>query len=178
MRKSHFHAMNLYAATFATPIGPFACALDVTGAVAATVFGDLTVLRGRLPSCHLLDDNRSDPAARVRQQLQEYFAGTRSSFDLPLSPRGTEFQRRVWAVLQGIPCGETRSYREIAAAIGNPMAARAVGRANATNPICLFVPCHRVIGADGSLTGFAFGETIKRWLLDHERAMAAQGRAA
>lgn len=170
--------MILHSTTFATPVGPFSCALDHTGAVAATAFGDRSALRGRLPSCHLMDDKMSKAAARVRRQVREYFAGTRSSFDLPLFVGGTDFQRRVWAELQGIPGGETRTYREIAAAIGNPLAARAVGRANATNPICLFVPCHRVIGADGSLTGFAFGETIKGWLLDHERGMAAKRRAA
>jgi methylated-DNA-[protein]-cysteine S-methyltransferase len=79
----------------------------------------------------------------------------------------------VWAALATIPFGETRSYGQIAAALGNPGASRAIGRANATNPICLFVPCHRVIGADGSLTGFAFGEDIKRQLLAHEGVLAA-----
>ena len=170
--------MTLHSTTFATPLGPFSCALDVTGAIAATAFGPPSLLHERLPSCHLMDDKRSGAATRVRLQVREYFAGTRSAFDLSLRPSETDFQRRVRAVLHDIPCGETRSYREMAAAIGNPTAARAVGRANAANPICLFVPCHRVIGADGSLRGFAFGETIKRWLLDHERAMAAQGWAA
>jgi len=170
--------MTVAAFTIATPVGPFSCALDATGAIAATAFGPSSALRGRLPTCHLMDDVKSVAAARVRGQVREYFAGSRSEFDVRLSARGTEFQLRVWAELKEIPCGETRTYREIAAAIGKSKAARAVGRANATNPVCLFVPCHRVIGADGSLTGFAFGETIKGWLLDHERAMAAAGRAA
>ena len=170
--------MNLHTFTLATPVGPFSCALDDTGAVAATAFGPTSALRGRLPSCRLKDDMKSAAAARVGGQVREYFAGTRFDFDVRLSPRGTEFQLRVWAELGGIPVGETRTYREIATAIGNSKAARAVGRANATNPICLFVPCHRVIGTDGSLTGFAFGATIKGWLLDHERAMAASGQAA
>ena len=104
-------------------------------------------------------------------------SGLQALFNLETRP-DLAATRRVRAELQDIPAGETRTYREIATAIGNPGAARAVGRANATNPVCLFVPCHRVIGADGSLTGFAFGETIKGWLLDHERAMAAAGRAA
>jgi len=171
-------SMTLHSTTFTTPVGPFSCAFEVTGAIAATAFGDRSALRGRLSARHLMDDKMSEAAARLREQVREYFAGMRSSFDLPLLPHGTEFQRRTWTVLQDIPGGETRTYREIAATIGNPAAARAVGRANATNPICLLVPCHRVIGADGSLRGFAFGETIKRWLLDHERAMAARGRAA
>lgn len=167
-------AMILETFTLATPVGPFSCALDTTGAVAATAFGPSSTLRGRLSSCHLMDDIESEASVRVRGLVEEYFAGTRSDFDVRLSAHGTEFQRRVWAELQEIPAGETRTYREIATAIGNPGACRAVGRANATNPICLFVPCHRVIGADGSLTGFAFGETIKAWLIDHERAMAAE----
>jgi len=87
---------------------------------------------------------------------------------VPLAPIGTEFQKRVWDALCAIPVGETRGYAQLAGQLGSPQAARAVGRANATNPICLFVPCHRVIGADGSLTGFAFGEDIKRKLLEHE----------
>jgi len=169
---------NLHSFTLDTPVGPFSCALDGTGALVATAFGDPSALRRRLPPCHLMDDKRSEAGARLRGQLQEYFAGTRAAFAVPLNVHGTEFQRQVWSMLEGIPLGETRTYRGIATAIGKPKAARAVGRANATNPICLLVPCHRVIGADGSLTGFAFGETIKQWLLDHERAMAAAGVGA
>lgn len=168
--------MKLHTTTLATPAGLFSCALDAAGAVVATAFGDVSVLRGRLPACDLTPG--SPAGARVHDQVHEYFAGTRRSFDLPLAPIGTDFQHRVWAALGAIPFGETRTYREIAAATGRPAAARAVGRANATNPLCLLVPCHRVIGSDGSLTGFAFGEGVKRWLLDHERLLAAQGRAA
>ena len=91
-------------------------------------------------------------------------------FTLKLAPSGTPFQQGVWAALQRIPFGESRSYGQIATELGNPGASRAVGRANATNPIALIVPCHRVIGSDGSLTGFAFGEDIKRRLLAHEGA--------
>ena len=93
--------------------------------------------------------------------------GRRVAFDLPIELAGTEFQRRGWAQLLDIPCGQTRSYGWIAQAVGS--SARAVGRANATNPVCVIVPCHRVIGADGSLTGFAFGEETKRRLLALER---------
>ena len=105
---------------------------------------------------------------RAAGQLAEYFAGVRHAFDLPLSPRGTEFQRTVWRALAAIPYGETRSYGELARAIGRPAASRAVGSANANNPISIVVPCHRVIATSGSLTGYAGGVAAKRWLLDHE----------
>ena len=98
-------------------------------------------------------------------QLHEYFARTRRTFDLPLDPRGTAFELRVWAALCTIPYGETRSYGTIAAAIGSPRAARAVGMANHRNPLPILIPCHRVIGADGSLTGYAGGLETKRRLL-------------
>jgi methylated-DNA-[protein]-cysteine S-methyltransferase len=103
-------------------------------------------------------------------QLDEYFAGERDEFDLALEPEGTEFQRAVWSALEQIPYGETRSYGEIAAAVGRPKAARAVGMANNRNPIAVVVPCHRVIGAGGALVGYAGGLERKTWLLDHERA--------
>lgn len=103
-------------------------------------------------------------------QLGEYFAGERDEFDLPLEPEGTEFQRAVWKALAEIPYGETRSYGQIAAEVGRPKAARAVGMANNRNPIAVIVPCHRVIGAGGSLVGYAGGLERKTWLLDHERA--------
>ena len=99
------------------------------------------------------------------QELDEYFSGRRRSFDLPLSPQGTEFQRRVWKALCGIPYGETRTYGEIAAAVGNGKACRAVGMANNRNPIAILIPCHRVIGADGKLTGYAGGLQTKEFLL-------------
>ena len=98
-------------------------------------------------------------------QLREYFAGTRRTFDLPLAPRGTAFQQRVWAALRAIPYGETRTYGELAAAIGSPSASRAVGMANHHNPIPIVIPCHRVIGANGTLTGYTGGLEIKRKLL-------------
>ena len=107
---------------------------------------------------------------RAVTELQEYFAGERTSFDLPLHPKGTEFQKQVWDALRKIPYGETRSYGEIAQAIGRPKACRAVGGANNKNPIMLFIPCHRVIGSDGSLTGFAGGLDMKRRLLEMEAA--------
>jgi methylated-DNA-[protein]-cysteine S-methyltransferase len=153
---------------FTTPFGPFSIAVDATGAVIATAFGDSTRLGSRLGVCHLMDDKHL--CAPAREQVLAYFAGARRDFALRLAPAGTDFQKRVWAALQAIPFGETRTYGQIAAQLGQPAAARAVGRANATNPICVIVPCHRVIGADGSLTGFAFGEAIKRRLLELEGA--------
>ncbi|MBJ7354427.1 MAG: methylated-DNA--[protein]-cysteine S-methyltransferase [Thermoleophilaceae bacterium] len=107
--------------------------------------------------------------AQTIEQLNEYFAGERDAFDLPLRPEGTEFQRAVWRALEAIPYGETRSYGEIAVAVGRPRAARAVGMANNRNPIAVIVPCHRVIGAGGALVGYAGGLERKTWLLAHER---------
>ena len=111
-----------------------------------------------------------DPAGAVTA-LRSYFAGDRNALArVPVDPHGTEFQRRVWAALARIPAGETRSYRELAAAIGAPAAVRAVGAANGANPVALVIPCHRVIAADGTLGGYAGGLRRKRWLLEHEGA--------
>lgn len=107
----------------------------------------------------------------AREQLAEYFAGARTTFDLPLAAAGTPFQERVWAALCAIPFGHTASYGEIAIRMGEPKAVRAVGSANGRNPIPIVVPCHRVIGANGELTGFGGGIERKRWLLQHEGAL-------
>ena len=109
------------------------------------------------------------PFDDVRRQLDEYFAGERVDFNLPLAAEGSEFERRVWRALQDIPYGETASYGAIAARIGHPGSARAVGLANGRNPISIVVPCHRVIGADGSLTGYGGGMERKRFLLELEQ---------
>jgi AraC family transcriptional regulator of adaptative response/methylated-DNA-[protein]-cysteine methyltransferase len=106
-------------------------------------------------------------------EIAEYFAGTRRSFTLPLAPRGTDFERRVWDALLAIPPGETRSYADVAASIGQPEAVRAVARAIGDNYRGIIIPCHRVIGSDGSLTGYGGGLARKQWLLDHERASKA-----
>jgi methylated-DNA-[protein]-cysteine S-methyltransferase len=111
-----------------------------------------------------------DAFGDVAGQLAEYFAGARQAFDLPLAPHGSAFQQRVWAALRDIPYGETTSYGAIAARLGIPEGARAVGLANGQNPISIVVPCHRVIGADGSLTGYGGGLPAKQWLLSHEAA--------
>ena len=113
-------------------------------------------------------DPAAGPLSEVARQLEEYFTGRRRVFDLPIRMEGTEFQRRAWRMLMEIPYGQTRSYGEQAKRIGNPNASRAVGLANGRNPIPIVVPCHRVIGADGSLTGFGGGIERKRWLLAHE----------
>ncbi|MBI5691196.1 MAG: methylated-DNA--[protein]-cysteine S-methyltransferase [Verrucomicrobia bacterium] len=162
--------MSLSFDTFPTSFGPFSVAVDRTGAVAAAAFGGLDRLRSRVTA----DTFVADPGhtREAREQLLAYFAGTRRNFTLRLAPQGTVFQQRVWAALRAIPTGETRTYGELATELGSPRSARAVGRANATNPICVIVPCHRVIGADGSLTGFAFGEDLKRRLLELERPSA------
>jgi methylated-DNA-[protein]-cysteine S-methyltransferase len=109
-----------------------------------------------------------DPLPAAARQLKEYFAGKRREFDLPLRMAGTEFQQRVWRELTKIPFGETRSYGQLAKRLNNPNGSRAVGLANGRNPIAVIVPCHRVIGADGSLTGFGGGLDRKEWLLTHE----------
>ena len=121
------------------------------------------------PTAHgWLEDGTVEPLASTLTQLKEYFAGTRRSFDLPLRLQGTEFQQRVWQELTQIPYGETWSYGQLAKRIGKPSASRAVGLANGRNPISILVPCHRVIGADGSLTGYGGGLERKQWLLAHE----------
>ena len=104
------------------------------------------------------------------KQLNEYFNGTRISFDLPLSLEGTDFQKLVWNTLKAIPYGETKSYKDIAEAIGNPQACRAVGMANNKNPISIIIPCHRVIGSNGKLVGYGGGVEIKKQLLDLEKS--------
>ena len=108
------------------------------------------------------------PFVRVITQLRAYFAGELKQFDLPLAPVGTEFQRKVWSALQGIPFGETRSYGELAREVGNGKASRAVGAANGRNPIPVIIPCHRVVGSDGGLTGFGGGLETKQHLLKLE----------
>lgn len=122
--------------------------------------------QGRLAQLSLSPIDGASEVPGVREQLEQYFAGTRTRFEVDLAPEGTEFQQRVWAALQTIPHSETRSYRWLAEQVGS--VARAVGSANGANPIAILVPCHRVIGADGSLTGYAGGLEAKRWLLEHE----------
>lgn len=139
---------------------------------------------GQLWAIHFPDQHNGAPDSkedavlqRTRRQLHQYFAGTRRQFELPLAPRGTPFQRQVWRELQRVPYGELRSYREIAVALGRPTATRAVGAANGRNPLPIVVPCHRVIGSNGQLTGYAGGLDLKYMLLELEGAQL-QGRLA
>ena len=113
----------------------------------------------------------------AERQLKEYFSGTRNEFNLPLEPAGTEFQKKVWQALREIPFGQTRSYLDLANSIGSAKAVRAVGAANGKNPLSIVVPCHRVVGADGALTGFAGGLEVKAKLLAHERCRSVSACA-
>lgn len=112
--------------------------------------------------------NETDMIKKCYQELLEYLGGRRKTFDLPLNPRGTEFQKRVWDSLLNIPYGETRSYKDIAESAGSPKGYRAVGMANNKNPIMIIIPCHRVIGANGKMVGYGFGIDVKKKLLDLE----------
>lgn len=115
-----------------------------------------------------LNHSTNSVLEKTKAQLREYFAGQRQTFDIPLGSNGTDFQKTVWQTLLKIPFGETWNYGELATAIGNKNASRAVGAANGKNPISIIVPCHRVIGANGTLTGYAGGLKAKEWLLKHE----------
>jgi methylated-DNA-[protein]-cysteine S-methyltransferase len=139
-----------------SPVGPLTLA-ERDGALARLSFG-----------AHGRHGAPTPLLARATEQLSEYFAGERRGFDLPLAPTGTDFQLACWRALAEIPYGETRSYGEQAVRIGKPESIRAVGAANGANPIAIILPCHRVIGADGSLTGFGGGLETKRRLLDLE----------
>ncbi len=147
-----------YALLTGSPIGP----LTLTGdgrAVTGLFFGDSA---GGRSACPLLE--------RAAEELREYFAGSRRRFDLPLSPAGTEFQRLVWGALLTIPYGQTVSYGQLARQIGRPSACRAVGMANHRNPISILIPCHRVVGSGGGLTGYGGGLERKQFLLELEKA--------
>lgn len=157
--------MNAYAHTLDSPIGPLTLVVNAAGALTHVLFAHQPA-----PAGVAWDADRCAAAAT---QLREYFAGERTEFDLPLAPSGSDFQRSVWDALRRIGHGEVVDYGGLGRRIGRPGAARAVGRANATNPIPIVIPCHRVIGADGSLTGYAGGMEAKRLLLDLEaRRMA------
>jgi methylated-DNA-[protein]-cysteine S-methyltransferase len=149
--------------THSTPLGELRLSADEDG--------HLTEVHLRAPAALPRLDG---PFTVAREQLDAYFAGELSDFDLPLAPHGTPFQRRVWDELTRIPFGETISYSELARRLGDPKLVRAVGLANGRNPIAIVIPCHRVIGADGSLVGYGGGLDRKRWLLDHEAV--ASGR--
>lgn len=159
---THWHT------TIDSPIGPLGLVATDGGLRAVSWRGDET-------SVKLPDDMVEDPdhpiLRRAAHELSEYFDGDRTSFDVPLDLRGTPFQEAAWRALGDIPYGSTRSYGEQAALIGRPKAVRAVGQANGRNPVPIVLPCHRVIGADGSLTGFGGGLDLKTQLLQHEGAL-------
>ena len=121
-------------------------------------------------------DGLDEPVLRATQQLYEYFAGTRQTFDFPMNPAGTAFQQSVWKALLDVPFGITLSYLELSRQLGDEKAIRAVAAANGRNPLWIVVPCHRIIGSDGSLTGYAGGLWRKQWLLEHEGALARSGQ--
>ena len=149
----------------ATPVGPLTLVAE-GGALVRISFGDdRHSSEGRESSGCSDHTPLLDEAAR---QLADYFEGRRREFDLPLAPAGTSFQREVWAALREIPYGETRSYKDIARAVGRPRACRAVGMANNRNPLPIVIPCHRVVGASGALTGYAGGLEVKSKLLQLE----------
>lgn len=156
-----------------SPVGPLFAAVDGEGALVRLTFldtaDDEASELGRLTAADGAAPRRSPERCRaVAEQLAEYFAGRRREFDLPLAPRGTDFQRAVWSELVRVPYGSTISYGELAGRVGRARASRAVGGANNRNPLPIVVPCHRVIGADGSLTGYGGGLGRKRALLTLE----------
>ena len=153
--------MNLVTCTMDTPIGPLRLFGRGDALVALHLPNNPTILPGSV-------DGDSPVLRETRTQLDAYFAGGSLDFDVPLAPDGTVFQRAVWEQLVRIPPATTISYGQLAARLGRPHASRAVGMANGRNPIAIIVPCHRVIGANGTLTGYGGGLPTKRWLLDHE----------
>ncbi|HSL73611.1 MAG TPA: methylated-DNA--[protein]-cysteine S-methyltransferase [Ilumatobacteraceae bacterium] len=158
----------------ATPIGSLLLVTSDRG-LRAVLWPDDDPRRVIIGECR--EDAEHPTLVAAACQLAEYFGGERRDFDLPLDPVGTEFQLAAWAALRTIPYGSTVSYGEQAARMGDRRKARAVGAANGRNPLSIVVPCHRVVGASGSLTGFAGGIATKAWLLDHESGDAVPGTA-
>ncbi len=162
--------------TVPMPVGDILMAGTERGVCALIIaaHGEMPMARDALqrycPAAPLVPD--ADALADAARQLAEYLDGARRAFDLPLDLGGTPFQRRVWELLLEIPYGETVTYRDLALALGQPHGAQAVGGAVGRNPVSIIVPCHRVLGSDGGLTGYMWGVHVKRWLLDHERRVA------
>lgn len=145
-----------------TPIGILMLSFNEKFELVSAIFPEDEIT---LPVANGLGSVKSQ---RVKKQFEEYFNGTRKTFDIPLSPEGTEFQKKVWTELLNIPYGETTTYQQMANKLGDPKVIRAAASANGKNPISIVIPCHRVIGSDGSLTGYAGGLHRKKWLLEHE----------
>ena len=159
----------LYRSTLETPVGRIAVAVDAQGTLVEILLPNRSA---PVPASEPLSPAAAHGMNAVRQQLDEYFAGKRRAFDLPLRPMGSSFEQQVWNKLLEIPYGGTTSYGAIATALGLVNGARAVGRANGANPIPIVIPCHRVIGSDGTLTGYGGGLPLKRVLLELEGAVA------
>jgi methylated-DNA-[protein]-cysteine S-methyltransferase len=164
--------MTVYA-TMTSPVGELLVTADDAGLT--RVYFERHLHADRVEPAWRAAADSAGPAAELltetRRQLDAYFAGTLTTFSLALAPAGTPFQQRVWTALRGIAFGETVSYADIARRIDAPQAVRAVGAANGRNPLSIIVPCHRVIGSNGALTGFGGGIERKRWLLQHEGAL-------
>lgn len=162
--------VRTYMTRFDTPVGPLLVVVDGDGALirCSTSSGDVASASS--------GDVTMDPIpfADVVRELSDYFAGRLTRFTIPLRPSGSEFQQAVWRALEGIPYGTTITYRQLAERVGRPLAIRAAGGANGANPIAIIVPCHRVIGSDGSLTGYGGGIAMKRSLLEHERLVLSR----
>ncbi len=156
-----------------SPVGPLTLVVNSDGVLC----GLYTEGQKHFPDAAALGVRDDTVAEEAVAQLADYFAGEGAAFDLPLAPRGTAFQQRVWRALAAIPAGETRSYGAIAAALGSPGASRAVGAATGRNPISIIVGCHRLVGASGALTGYAGGVDRKRWLLAHEASVVRRNAA-
>ncbi len=160
-----------------SPVGPIT--LVASGGVLTGLYLDRQRHAPHPESFGETTDTSHEPFSEAARQLEDYFDGKRTEFDVPLRLAGTPFQRRVWAALAEIPYGETASYGQLAGRIGQPTAARAVGLANGRNPVAIIVPCHRVVGSDGSLTGYGGGLERKQYLLAFERRIKALlGRAS
>jgi methylated-DNA-[protein]-cysteine S-methyltransferase len=164
------HPINIAARTLRTPVG----VLHVAASEDRVLYIELPGHRSERPFERWLRRRADTPALRTAlTELREYFAGKRREFDVPVDPAGTEFQQRVWNLVSAIPYGETTTYGAIAAELGDAQLARAVGAAVGANPIPIIIPCHRVIGSDGSLTGYGGGLRMKVWLLRHEGVLLA-----
>lgn len=159
--------MSLSYKYFASPVGKLKLVASSTGLIAILWENDNP---RRVPLADLVEDENQSILVETERQLTEYFAGRRDAFSIPLDMRGTAFQKDVWRALQAIPFGKTLTYGQIAKQLGRPTASRAVGAANGRNPISIIVPCHRVIGSSGKLTGFAGGLDVKARLLNMEKS--------
>ncbi len=172
MKTPSMPEVELVSTIMDTPVGPITIVASDDGVRAILWPGDDA---GRVPLSAVTPDPEHPVIAATVVQLGEYFDGDREEFDLPLDPVGTDFQQSAWMALRAIPYGTTVSYGEQAARMGDRRKARAVGAANGRNPISIVVPCHRVVGANGALTGFAGGIDTKAWLLDHEQRHTVPG---